>query len=164
MFPGQWSRSALDAECLNSARAEVTLKKSRVLILCTGNSARSQMAEGILRHEGGDLFEVESAGVRPGSVRPEAIEVMREIGIDLTRHWSKSVELFVGQTFDYIITVCDHAQESCPVFPGRAVRIHQSFEDPPAPGVMPPDETLACFRRVRDQIQQWMRDFIPRSR
>ena len=122
------------------------------------------MAEGILRHEGGDLFEVESAGVRPGSVRPEAIEVMREIGIDITRHWSKSVELFAGQTFDYIITVCDHAQESCPVFPGHAVRIHQSFEDPPAPGVLPPGETLACFRRVRDQIQQWMRDFITRLR
>jgi arsenate reductase len=140
------------------------LKKARVLILCTGNSARSQMAEGILRHEGGDLFEVESAGVRPGSVRPEAIEVMREIGIDMTRHWSKSVELFVGQTFDYIITVCDHAQESCPVFPGHAEQIHQSFEDPPAPGVLSPDETLACFRRVRDQIQHWMRDFIPRFR
>ncbi|MGA1368054.1 MAG: arsenate reductase ArsC [Blastocatellia bacterium] len=140
------------------------MKKARVLILCTGNSARSQMAEGILRHEGGDLFEVESAGVRPGSVRPEAIEVMREIGIDMTRHWSKSVELFVGQTFDYIITVCDHAQESCPVFPGHAEQIHQSFEDPPAPGVLSPDETLACFRRVRDQIQHWMRDFIPRFR
>ena len=164
MSPGQWSRSALDAERRNSARAEVSLKKARVLILCTGNSARSQMAEGILRHEGGDLFEVESAGVRPGSVRPEAIEVMREIGIDMTRHWSKSVELFVGQTFDYIITVCDHAQESCPVFPGHAEQIHQSFEDPPAPGVLSPDETLACFRRVRDQIQHWMRDFITRSR
>ena len=139
------------------------MKKARVLILCTGNSARSQMAEGILRHEGGDLFEVESAGVRPGSVRPEAIQAMNEIGIDITGHWSKSVDLFVGQPFDYLITVCDHAQESCPVFPGQAVRIHQCFEDPPAPGVMSPEETLDRFRCVRDQIQQWIREFVSRS-
>lgn len=111
----------------------------RVLILCTGNSARSQMAEGLLRHDGGDQFEVESAGVSPGSVRPEAIEVMGEIGIDITGHRSKSVEEFIGQRFDYLITVCDNARETCPVFPGDAERIHQSFEDPrhPVPLLLP---------------------------
>ena len=132
----------------------------RVLILCTGNSARSQMAEGLLRHDGGDQFEVESAGVSPGSVRPEAIEVMGEIGIDITGHRSKSVEEFIGQRFDYLITVCDNARETCPVFPGNAERIHQSFEDPPAPGAATPSETVACFRRVRDEIRQWLGHFL----
>ncbi|MFZ4986912.1 MAG: arsenate reductase ArsC [Blastocatellia bacterium] len=132
----------------------------RVLILCTGNSARSQMAEGLLRHDGGDQFEVESAGVSPGSVRPEAIEVMGEIGIDITGHRSKSVEEFIGQRFDYLITVCDNARETCPVFPGDAERIHQSFEDPPAPGAATHSDTVACFRRVRDEIRQWLGHFI----
>ncbi len=143
------------------------IEKRRVLILCTGNSARSQMAEGILRHDGGAIFEVESAGVRPGSVRPEAIQAMREIGIDISGHWSKSADQFTGQSFDYIITVCDHARETCPVFPGPATRIHQSFEDPPPPASsdLPADpeqeaRTLAVFRRVRDEIQLWMKDFI----
>jgi arsenate reductase len=90
-------------------------EKRRVLILCTGNSARSQMAEGLLRHDGGDRFEVESAGVNPSRVRPEAIEAMREIGIDISGHRSKSAEEFVGQDFDYIITACDNAKETCPV-------------------------------------------------
>jgi len=108
--------------------------KKRVLILCAGNSARSQMAEGLLRHfskeEGGDAFEVYSAGVKASFARPEAIRAMREIGIDISNHRSKSVEEFIGQQFDYVITVCDNAKESCPVFPGNAVRIHQSFDDP----------------------------------
>ncbi len=107
------------------------MPKVRVLILCTGNSARSQMAEGLLRHDGGELFEVESAGVKPGSVRPEAIRVMREIGIDISGHRSKSVDEFIGRDFDYVITVCDNARETCPVFPGKTQRLHQSFEDPP---------------------------------
>ena len=89
----------------------------RVLILCTGNSARSQMAEGLLRHDGGPGYEVFSAGTHPSHVRPEAIEVMREAGIDISGHRSKSVEEFAGQHFDYVITVCDNAKESCPVFP-----------------------------------------------
>jgi arsenate reductase len=93
--------------------------KKRVLILCTGNSARSQMAEGLLRHDAGDEFEVESAGVEPSHVRPQAIEAMREIGIDISGHRSKSVAEFSGQEFDYVITVCDNANERCPVFPGR---------------------------------------------
>jgi arsenate reductase len=137
-------------------------EKRRVLILCTGNSARSQMAEGLLRHDGGDRFQVESAGVNPSRVRPEAVEAMREVGIDISGHRSKSAEEFVGQNFDYIITVCDNAKETCPVFPGRAERIHRSFEDPPAPGAADHDSTMAVFRRVRDEIRGWLEDeFIP---
>ena len=93
--------------------------KKRVLILCTGNSARSQMAEGLLRHDAGDRFEVFSAGTKPSQVRPEAIAVMRELGIDISGHRSKSVDEFAGQPFDYVLTVCDNAKESCPIFPGE---------------------------------------------
>lgn len=143
-------------------------EKKRVLILCTGNSARSQMAEGILRHldreGGGDRLEVHSAGTKASFVRPEAIEVMREIGIEISHHRSKSVEEFLGQEFDYVITVCDHASEVCPVFPGKAVRIHQSFEDPPAPGAGDDVYRLAIFRRVRDGIRAWLSDLIDRLR
>ena len=92
--------------------------KKRVLILCTGNSARSQMAEGLLRHGAGAAFEVESAGTKPGTVRPEAIAAMREVGIDISGHRSKHVDEFDNRTFDYVITVCDNAKESCPVLPG----------------------------------------------
>ena len=135
-------------------------KAKRVLILCTGNSARSQMAEGLLRHDGGDRFEVLSAGTRASFVRPEAIQAMAEIGIDISSHRSKNVDEFVGQDFDYVITVCDHANEICPVFPGKTTRIHHSFEDPPAPGAVDEATTLAVFRRVRDEIRAWMKDFI----
>ena len=139
-------------------------ERRRVLILCTGNSARSQMAEGLLRQDGGDRFEVESAGVSPSRVRDEAVEAMREVGIDISGHRSKSADEFVGQDFDYIITVCDNARETCPVFHGRAERIHRSFEDPPPPGAADPETTLAVFRRVRDEIRDWLRDeFIPRA-
>lgn len=131
--------------------------KKRVLILCTGNSARSQMAEGLLRHIAGDRFEVESAGISPSHVRPEAIEAMAELGIDISDHRSKSVDEFVGQNFDYIVTVCDNANETCPVFPGDAKRIHRSFDDPAA--VTGSDaERLAAFRTVRDQIAAAIKD------
>jgi arsenate reductase len=132
----------------------------RVLILCTGNSARSQMAEGILRHDGRDAFEVYSAGTKPGQVRPEAIEAMKEIGIDISGHRSKSLDEYLGETFDYIITVCDSAAENCPVFPGKAERIHQSFEDPPPLGVGDDAHRVSIFRRVRDEIRDWMKGFI----
>ncbi|HEX8139510.1 MAG TPA: arsenate reductase ArsC [Pyrinomonadaceae bacterium] len=135
-------------------------KPTRVLILCTGNSARSQMAEGILRHDAGPAFEVFSAGTNPGRVRPEAIEAMREIGIDISGHRSKSVDEFTGQDFDYVITVCDNAAENCPVFPGKTERIHQSFEDPPPPSVGDKESRMVIFRRVRDEIREWMADFI----
>ena len=127
-------------------------EKKRVLILCTGNSARSQMAECLLRQETGDRFEVASAGVEPTQVRPEAIEAMREIGIDISDHRSKSVDEFADQEFDYVITVCDNANERCPIFPGNTKRMHWSFDDPAA--VEGDNETrLRVFRRVRDEIR-----------
>ena len=106
------------------------------------------MAEGLLRHDAGDRFIVESAGTRPSAVRPEAITVMRELGIDISGHRSKSVDEFAGQKFDYILTVCDNAKESCPVFPGHATRIHHRFDDP---------ISLQDFRRVRDEIRAYLK-------
>ena len=132
--------------------------KRRVLILCTGNSARSQMAEGWLRSLAGERFEVESAGTRPSSVRPEAVEAMREVGVDITSHRSKSVDEFAGREFDYVITVCDNARESCPVFPGRTERVHWSFDDPAAAGGEW-GERLSEFRRVRDEIGERLREW-----
>ena len=111
------------------------------------------MAEGLLRHEAGDRFDVLSAGTRPSKVRQEAIAIMRELGIDISGHRSKSVDEFVGQPFDYVITVCDNAKESCPVFPGKVTRIHWSFEDPAAVDGSE-DERKAAFRRIRDQIRE----------
>lgn len=132
--------------------------KPRVLILCTGNSARSQMAEGLLRHHAADRFEVESAGTKPGHVRPEAIAVMKEIGIDISGHRSKHVDEFAGQSFDYVLTVCDNAKESCPVFFGQTQRLHHSFEDPAALRGTE-EERLALFRRVRDEMRDYLADF-----
>ena len=137
--------------------------KKRVLVLCTGNSARSQMAEGLLRHLAGDRFEIESAGVEPSRVRPEAIEAMREKGVDIRGHRSKSVDEFAHREFDYVITVCDNARESCPLFPGKTERIHWSFDDPAAASG---DEAarLSVFRRVRDEIESRLREFIEKNR
>lgn len=132
--------------------------KKQVLILCTGNSARSQMAEGLLRHDAGDRFDVESAGTQPSSVRPEAIAVMRETGIDITGHRSKHVDEFAGQQFDYVITVCDNARETCPVFFGKAQQLHHEFEDPAA-YTGPEEERLAVFRRVRDELRSYLINF-----
>ena len=133
-------------------------KTKRVLILCTGNSARSQMAEGLLRDDGGESFEVFSAGTEPGHVNPLAIRAMREVGIDISAHRSKSVEEYAGQKFDYVITVCDRARDNCPVFPGGAERIHRSFEDPAA-ATGDEESRLSVFRRVRDEIRGYLRDF-----
>lgn len=127
--------------------------------MCTGNSARRQMAEGLLRQDGGDNFAVFSAGTQPSTVRQEAIEVMRELDIDISGQSSKSVDEFAGQPFDYVITVCDNARESCPVFPGQTVRIHRSFADPAAVNGEQA-ERLAAFRRVRDEIRSHLRQFI----
>ena len=132
--------------------------KKRVLILCTGNSARSQMAEGLLRHDAGDRFEVESAGTKPTHVRPEAIAVMKEIGVDLSAHRSKSVDEFRDQKFDYVLTVCDSAREVCPIYPGHTNRLHYSFDDPAAVQGSE-QERLAAFRLARDQIRHYLRDF-----
>lgn len=136
--------------------------KTQVLILCTGNSARSQMAEGLLRHDAGDRFEVVSAGVEPSRVRPEAIEVMSEIGIDISDHRSKSVDKFAGHLFDYVITVCDNANERCPIFPGATKRIHWSFDDPAA-AEGDDDTRRSVFRRVRDEIRNQLRIFADAS-
>jgi len=134
-------------------------EKQRVLILCTGNSARSQMAEGLLRHEHGDRFEVASAGVEPTHVRPEAIEAMRELGVDISGHRSKSVDEFAGQPFDYVITVCDNANELCPAFPAETKRIHWSLDDPAA--VRGDAATkIEAFRRVREQLRDRLQVFV----
>jgi arsenate reductase (thioredoxin) len=134
--------------------------KKRVLILCTGNSARSQMAEGLLREIGGGRFEVFSAGTHPSSVRAEAVEAMREVGVDIGGQRSKSVDEFAGREFDYVITVCDNAREECPAFPGRTERVHWSFDDPAqAAGEWP--ERLAVFRRVREEIAARLREWAP---
>ncbi|MGO9274084.1 MAG: arsenate reductase ArsC [Terriglobia bacterium] len=131
----------------------------RVLVLCTGNSARSQMAEGLFRREGEGQYEVQSAGTKPSRVRPEAIAAMKEIGIDISGHRSKSVDEFVGQPFDYVVTVCDNARESCPVFPAGTERIHWSFEDP-AIVQGSESERLAAFRSIRDKIHEHIRQFV----
>lgn len=130
--------------------------KQRVLILCTANSARSQMAEGLLRADYGYRFDVESAGTRATEVRPEAIAVMKEVGIDISRHRSKSIDEFQGQSFDYVLTVCDNANETCPIYPGHGNRMHHNFEDPAAVQGSNEDR-LTAFRRVRDQIREYFR-------
>jgi arsenate reductase (thioredoxin) len=136
----------------------------RVIILCTGNSARSQMAEGLLRSlagESGKNVEVVSAGTAPSRVNPLAIQVMQERGIDISQHRSKHVSAFHNQPFDVVITVCDNAAEHCPIFPGRAERIHWSFPDPAAVQGSE-EEKLAAFRIVRDGLEQrlsgWLMD------
>jgi arsenate reductase (thioredoxin) len=132
--------------------------KQRVLVLCTGNSARSQLAEGLLRAKAGERFDVSSAGSQPtGRVLPGAIQVLAEIGIDINGARSKSMMEFVGQPFDYVLTVCDSAAEACPVFPGPAERHHRDFTDP---AKYPEDEQLAVFRRVRDEIDEWLKDLF----
>jgi len=130
----------------------------RVLILCTGNSARSQMAEGLLRHDAGNVYEVFSAGTKPSHVRPEAVTVMREVGIDISGHRSKSVDEFAGQVFDNVITVCDNAKQSCPYFPAKTKRIHWSIEDPAA-AQGSEEEILTAFRRVRDELRARLQAF-----
>jgi arsenate reductase (thioredoxin) len=132
--------------------------KKRVLILCTGNSARSQMAEGLLRHYAGERFDVQSAGTTPKAVRAEAIAAMKELDIDISGHRPKSVAEFDGQQFDYVITVCDSARESCPVFFGGAKRLHRGFDDPAAARGSD-EERLGLFRRVRDELRAWLTDF-----
>lgn len=133
--------------------------KPRVLFLCTGNSCRSQMAEGFLRSLAGDRFEVASAGTEPVPVNPDAIEAMSEVGIDISTHESKPVKAFLGQHFAYVITVCDRASERCPIFPGAVKRLEWNFPDPAA--VTGSElERHRMFRQVRDQIADRIRDFL----
>jgi len=143
---------AADANRLTS------MDKKRVLIICTGNVARSQMGEGLLRHFGGDRFEVFSGGLVPSYVRPNAIAVMNEVGIDISHHRSKSLNEFVDKPFDYVITVCDHAAQYCPTFPGEAKRIHWSIKDPVVIG---DDEAQRdAFRAARDDLKSRIQEFV----
>ena len=129
--------------------------KKRVLFICTHNSARSHMAEGLMNSFLGDTYEAYSAGTEPSKVNPIAIRAMAEIGIDISSHHSKSVEEFIKHEFDYVATVCDHANEACPFFPGGKNRLHKGFEDPSA-FEGNEQEKLIVFRRVRDQIKEWL--------
>jgi arsenate reductase len=135
------------------------MTRRRVLFVCTHNSARSQMAEGLLRHLAGDRFEVASAGTEATRVHPLAVLAMDEIGIDMGRHTSKTLDRFLGERWDHVITVCDSAAERCPVFPGGAVRLHWSFADPSAASGTE-EQRLAVFRRVRDEIAVRLRDWL----
>ncbi|MEO7673244.1 MAG: arsenate reductase ArsC [Pyrinomonadaceae bacterium] len=135
-------------------------EKPRILILCTGNSARSQMAEGILNHICGDTYLIDSAGTHPSNVRPEAIAVLGEIGIDISGNRSKSVDEFVGQKIDYVLTVCDNAKENCLYFPADARLVHHAFDDP-AIVEGSEENRLSAFRAVRDEISSYLRkDFV----
>lgn len=135
----------------------------RVLFLCTGNSARSQMAEGLLRHLGGDRFEVFSAGVNPTEVNPLAIKVMSEMGIDISKQQSKSIKEFLGQQIDYVITVCDNAKQTCPVFPGRYEKIHWKLEDPAEVQGSEEDKTK-FFREIRNEIDNKIKEFLMKDK
>ncbi len=132
--------------------------KKKVLFLCTGNSARSQMAEGLMRHLRGDEFEVYSAGVEPKGVHPKAVQAMQEIGIDISGQKSKHTDELPVRDFDYIITLCDHAAQNCPVFLGKGVRLHHGFSDPAA-AVGSDHEMFDAFRKVRDELKQFILRF-----
>jgi arsenate reductase len=136
--------------------------RQKVLFLCTGNSARSQMAEGLLRHVAGDRFDVASAGTHPVGLNPLAVDAMREIGIDISQHRSKPFKEFVGQHFHHVITVCDRAKETCPIFPAASSILHWSFDDPAAVQG-PVDERAAVFGRVRDEIAHQIHNFIAKA-
>lgn len=131
----------------------------RILIICTGNRARSQMAHGWLSHLGGERVRVWSAGTQPRGVHPMAIRVMAEVGIDISGHTSDHVDVYVGEPFNLVVTVCDSARESCPVFPGAARLLHRGFEDPDRPGAAD-DELLPVFRRIRDEIGEFSRSLL----
>ena len=131
-------------------------EKRKVLFLCTGNSCRSQMAEGWCRHLNGDIMEAYSAGIETHGLNPYAVKVMAEAGVDISGHTSKLLTALDGIEFDYVITLCGHANETCPFFPGKTKVIHMGFDDPPqlAKTAATEEEKLNCYRRVRDQIKK----------
>ncbi len=129
----------------------MTGRTVRILVLCTGNSCRSQIAEGFFRHYGNGRVEVFSAGLEPKGVNSHAIQVMKEVGVDISRQTSDHLNKYVGQSFDFVITVCDNAAKNCPVFPGQVMRLHWPFNDP-AIAIGTEEQVLAVFRRVRDEI------------
>ena len=134
----------------------------RMLVICTGNRARSQMAHGWIRHLGGERVVVRSAGTTPKGVHPVAIRVMAEVGIDISNHTSDHVDEYVDEDFDLVLTVCDHAQETCPVFPGARRTLHRDFEDPDYPW-MGEEEFADVFRRIRDEIGGFSRELLARE-
>lgn len=133
-------------------------QKLKILFLCTGNTCRSQMAEGLTRHLKSDLIEPYSAGVDPGEMNARAVKSMAEIGMDISGGYPKTIESLGHITFDYVITLCDHANESCPLFPGITKRRHRSFEDPPklAENAATEEEAMAHYRRIRDEIRSFV--------
>lgn len=135
------------------------MNRNIVLFLCTGNSCRSQMAEGFLRHIGREHFESLSAGTHPGTLNLEAVQVMKEIGIDISGQRSKSLEEFLSQEISTVITICDQAQQECPIFPGAQTTLHWSIEDP-ANAKGTPEERLISFRRIRDEIEKRVKQFV----
>ncbi|MDC7126188.1 MAG: arsenate reductase ArsC [Spirochaetales bacterium] len=134
--------------------------KNTILFLCTGNSCRSQMAEGLARELKGDMFDAYSAGIETHGLNPKAVQVMKEAGVDISDHESKNVKDFINSNmkFDYVVTVCGHANETCPFFPGKTTRIHVGFDDPPAlaKDAKTLEEELSHYRRVRDEIKNWV--------
>jgi arsenate reductase len=140
---------------------ELTRSKLRILFLCTGNSCRSQMAEGFARALKGDVVEPYSAGVEVHELDPRAVKVMAEVGIDISKQHSKHVREFMDIPFDYVVTLCDHAYQTCPIFPGKVKRVHVGFDDPPwlAKTSKNEDEALSHYRRVRDDIRQFIEKF-----
>lgn len=142
---------------------QVTGRKMNILFLCTGNSCRSQIAEGWTRALIGDVFEAYSAGIETHGMNPHAVQVMQEAGVDISGHHSKTLDELKDVSFDYVVTVCDSASESCPIFPGQTQKIHKGFEDPPklAKG-LPQEEALKIYRRVRDEIRKFV-ESLPQS-
>jgi arsenate reductase (thioredoxin) len=137
---------------------QATDGKIKVLFLCTGNSCRSQLAEGFARRLRGEVIEAHSAGVEPHGLNERAVKVMAEAGVDISGYRSKNVAEVMGVPFDYVVTVCDHAREACPVFPGRAKVVHVGFDDPPwlARDAKSEEEALGHYRRVRDEIRAFV--------
>jgi arsenate reductase len=135
------------------------MNKKNILVLCTGNSCRSQLAEGYLRYFSGDKANVYSAGIETHGVNPKAIQVMAEDHIDISKHTSNNVDEYTGIPFDQVITVCDNANEACPFFPGKVERFHENFPDP-AKATGTPEEVMNEFRRVRDMIKVYAADFV----
>ncbi len=139
---------------------KLQMTKTKVLFLCTGNSARSQMAEALLRWHAGDYFDVYSAGLEPKTINPNTLVVMDEYGIDMTGHQAKSLDQYLGKVhFGYLITVCSKAEDKCPVFPGMGIRLHWAFDDPVQPD-LPEQEQLDLFRKIRDEIDCRILDWL----
>lgn len=140
----------------------MTLNKARILFLCTGNSARSQMAEGWAKHLSGDRVDAYSAGTEPRGVDPRAVKAMAEAGVDISKYRSKSVTDLPNIEFDYVVTLCDDAQQACPFFPAKTAIVHHSFEDPPrlAVNATNEEEAMSHYRRIRDEIKAYIEAMI----